>query len=102
MANRLKINCKKVYKTAMEFDEINESYKNLLDKMKAVSNEIEEAWQGNDYQTFKNKFDNYIDSLNDVTIFFTNKSSAMKNTALKHGRLDNELKERIERSIINE
>lgn len=102
MKSILKINCKRVYKSAMDFDELNQKYCLLLEKMQNISSGISESYSGIDSKIFVNNFNNYITSLEKISTFLSNKSNIMKEAAKKHSQIDNSLLEEIKRSDIDE
>ena len=100
--SRMKFNCKNIYSGAVFYDEYAEEFSELRERMMELSKEIEAAWQGEDSKIYLNKYNNYIEYLKSVTIFLENKSKLLKNAAIIHNDIDNELCEQFKRSKFDE
>lgn len=102
MREILKINCKRVYEASVNFnlykDEIVEIEKNL----KEILDRINLIWKGYDSLNFNNKFLSYINSLNGVNYFLSNRIELMKEKAFNHNIADENFITTMKRSDIDE
>lgn len=101
-SNRIKINCKYVYETALKYDEI---MNNILDdqkKLSEISANIPNYWEGVASHNFRVSFEKHIGSLDDIINTLGNSSNVLKGSALEHNSVDNDFSEQMKRSDIIE
>lgn len=85
-----KINCSKVYtlghKYHMYKTEIESNKKRLMD----IKNNINEAWSGKDGDTFARKFEDHINSLNEIISLLQSEGNILIDNALTHSNNDDD------------
>ena len=101
-SNKIKINCKYVYDTALKYDEI---WNNILEdqkKLSEISANIPNYWEGVASHNFQVSFENHIGSLDDIINTLGENSDVLKGSALEHNGVDNDFSEKLKRSDIIE
>ena len=104
MSPIFKINCRKLYETALYLDKQINDLKENVEAMKKITEDMKESWSGKDYDDFNEKFTSYLNSITPIEDEILNKSNVMKNVAKKHNRIDNNLMDNMDRNrgIVNE
>lgn len=102
MAIGIKINCRKVYETGLELEKDAEVIKEKRKKLQEISDSINEAWKGMDSHNFQVSFNEHIKSLDEFIAFLNVNQEILKNSALNHNVVDNNFKNKMKRSEIDE
>ena len=102
MGNIIKINCKKVFNTAVFLDNKKNELESIIADMNSVKNDIKNAWTGIDSENFLINYSNHINSIKNVTSFISYYSDVLKKSSTTHNSIDNDFKEQLKRSGINE
>ena len=95
MGNKIRINPREVYKKSEEFADIKERLDNILKKLTEECENIRLSWSGDDYDNFKVNYETYLIDLESISEFLEKSSIQMKNNALAHGKIDNNLNESV-------
>ena len=93
--NKFKINCMEVYQTGVDIEHYKNEFDTLLDNYNNLLEKIHSNWSGDDYDNFSSSFSTYVENLKEVSYFLDNSSRIMKNSALRHGSIDNNLKDKV-------
>lgn len=102
MAKILKINCRELYKIGMYFGAQSKKLENIVNSMKNINSDIKSAWDGIDYNTFYENYNNFLSSIKTIENSLLEKSDLLKNVALKHNIVDNDLIDNLKWSTGNE
>lgn len=97
MANKIKINCKRVYDTAVFYDESIQKINSLKQELLIISHNISKVWQGLDSKNFNVKFNNHIEKLDDLIFFLESKSMLLKKIASLHNSVDDNFADAMKR-----
>ncbi len=98
MGKSIKINCKKVYETGLNYEQKAEILKRIQKDLDESKQKIEKSWKGKDYNNFVINFNNHINDLSYFINFLTNKGELLKNKAINHNAIDNNLSTKIKRN----
>jgi len=99
---KMRFNCKDIFDCSVVYSEASDEMISLCKEMKAISNDLEAIWLGEDSQAYISKYNNYIDYLNNISTYLINKSNLLNKASNLHGDVDNELCEQFKRSKIDE
>lgn len=102
MSNILKINCKQIYKYGLYMGVQATTLKALIEDMKNINEEIKKAWNGKDYESFSNNFEEYLTSIYEIVNKLRTKEETFKMVAIKHDDIDNALVDNMKRRRNNE
>ena len=91
MGKIFKINCRKLYETALYLDRQVEELKANIADMKKITEDIKTSWNGMDYNNFCSNFTSYLNSITAIEDELNEKSATMKNVAKKHNSIDDNL-----------
>ena len=99
---KIKFNCKQIYDTGTLYDAKIEEIREIKNEMANISNRIKENWTGDDNHNFLESFNAHIYDLTNIINYLEGNGKIMKDTALNHGKVNEEFFSRIERSDNNE
>ncbi len=102
MATGIKINCRKVYETGLEYENDAEVIRKKAEKLQEISSSIDEVWTGMDSNNFQVSFNEHIKSLDNLINFLEENQEVLKKSALNHNIVDNNFKNKMKRSEIDE
>lgn len=102
MATGIKINCRKVYETGLEYQNDADVIKEKKEKLQEISSSIDEAWTGMDSHNFQVSFNEHIKLLDNLISFLEENQEVLKNSALNHNIVDNNFKSKMKRSELDE
>ena len=102
MANKIKINCKKVYDTAVFYGDSAQRISELKKELSTISSNVSNAWQGVDNNNFTVTFNNHIEQLNELVSFLESKSLLLKKISSLHNSVDNDFSNSMKRVDLNE
>lgn len=98
MSSKIKINCKKVFDTGLEYENYAERLIDIKNKLENLSSSISSSWQGKDSDVFIAKLDFNISSLDELIEFLFDKGYLLKDKSSKHGATDKKFIDDIKRS----
>lgn len=96
--SKIKINCKKVYDTGLEYENYAEKLIDIKKKLESLSSSISSSWHGKDSAIFTAKLDLNISSFDDLIQFLFDKGYLLKDKSSKHGNTDKKFVDDIKRS----
>lgn len=102
MGNILKINCRELYKSGIYINAQVSVLDKIVEDMKVINSNIKNAWNGNDYDNFCSNFDQYLASIKPLEMSLIDKASLLKSIAVKHGSIDKNLYDNLNRGIKDE
>ncbi len=102
MGNRLRINCKRVYETGVDYTNISEEITKIQEDLKKCHEEIENNWSGVDSHNFLVSFDKHITDLTQINKFLNFNADILKKNALEHSTIDNNFATKMERSELDD
>ena len=102
MAIGIKINCRKVYETGQEYQKDAEVIKEKAKKLQEISSSISKSWTGMDSHNFQLSFNEHIKSLDDLINFLEVNQDILKKSSLNHNIVDDNFKNKMKRSEIDE
>lgn len=101
MKNILKINCQRVFDSGNLYVRKDEELVDLQNKLKNISKEIENAWEGPDSHNFVVSLNHHIENINLIIDFLSNNGDIMKQCAQRHNLIDDDMADGLERSDID-
>ena len=102
MGSRLRINCKKVYETGVDYTNISEEIIKIQGNLKNSYQAIENNWSGVDSHNFLVSLDKHINDLEQIYSFLNYNGELLKKNALEHGTIDNNFATKMERSDLDD
>lgn len=102
MGRGIKINCKRVYETGLNYNKEAEMVKQEQDKLNNISSEINNAWTGGDSHNFLVSFNEHIEALDEIIEFLDNNANILKRNALEHSNIDTNFTNDMKRSEIDD
>lgn len=102
MAIDIKINCRKVYETGLEYENDAEEIRKKASKLQEISSSIDEVWTGMDSNNFQVSFNEHIKSLDTLIDFLEENQEVLKQSALNHNIVDNNFKSKMKRSELDD
>ena len=88
MSRIIIINSRRVYVTGQKYKNYGEEYKALQDRLRIVLSNIEKYWSGSDNHNFCLLFEDYIESLSNISTFLEEKGELLKQNSVSHNTSD--------------
>ena len=89
MSRIIIINSKRVYLTGQKYKSYSEDFKSLQARLRKVLSNIEGYWSGSDNKNFCILFEDYIESLSDISTFLEEKGELLQQNSVSHNASDN-------------
>ena len=102
MSDRIKINCKKVYDSGMDYISASEEITNIQKRLDKISNEVYDILGGAPGNNFIKSFNEHIKDFDAVINFLGDNGTLLKKNALEHGNIDGIFVTQMERSELDE
>lgn len=102
MSRILRFNCKELYKSGVYLNAQACILDKLINEMKSITDNMKNVWSGIDYEKFRSNFSEYLSSIEKLEISLIDKASLIKSVAVKHGNIDKDLYNNLNRGNNNE
>ena len=95
MSRIIIINSRRVYLTGQKYKSYSDDYKNIQNKLRTVLSDIKKYWSGSDNQNFCLLFEDYIESLSNISTFLEEKGELLQQNSVSHNSSDNNFSSRM-------
>ena len=102
MGDRIKINCKKVYDSGMNYINVSEEIVNIQKRLDGISEKVHDILGGAPGNNFIVSFNKHIKDFDAVINFLGDNGTLLKRNALEHGNIDGIFATQMERSELDE
>ena len=94
----IKINCKHVYESGLEYEDKAKEIENILKTLVKAGEDIKNIWPSDDGNNFLVSYNKHILDLNDIIEFLDDEAYILKGCALEHSNIDNNFSDKMKRS----
>ncbi len=98
MERVIKINCKHVYESGLEYENKASEIEKIQKKLIKAGEDIKSIWPSEDGHNFLVSYNEHILELNNIIEFLDEEAYILKGSALEHSNVDNDFSDKMKRS----